>query len=60
MLLNHWMRDLSAGVRESSMSRVTNATSPPGVIISTAAPVQLEFGGRDFCVAEARIEATEG
>ena len=33
--------------------RLTKATSPPGVTISTAAPVQAEKGGLDFPEAEA-------
>lgn len=40
--------------------RVTNAVSPPGVTISMGEPVQVEYGGRDFEVAEARREGREG
>jgi hypothetical protein len=43
----------------SSIMRVTKATSPPGVTISTSAPVQAECGGRDFAAAEARRSAGE-
>ena len=38
----------------------TKEISPPGVTISMGAPVQVEFGGRDFRVAEERREEGEG
>lgn len=52
ILVYHWTRSFERQL--SSIIRVTKATSPPGVTISTSAPVQAECGGRDFAVAEAR------
>jgi len=52
MLVYHWTRSRKRQL--SSIMRVTKATSPPGVTISMAAPVQAECGGRDLAAAEAR------
>ena len=52
MLVYHWQRSLSTLL--SSIIRLTKATSPPGVTISTSAPVQAERGGLDFAAADDR------
>ena len=43
----------------SSIIRLTKETSPPGVTISTSAPVHEECGGRDLALAEARSSSVE-
>ncbi len=58
MLVNHWHRSFSE--RDSDIIRRMKAVSPPGVTISTGAPVQAEFGGRDLDAAEARREGSLG
>lgn len=57
MLVYHWQRSLSTWL--SSIIRLTKATSPPGVTISTSAPVQAERGGLDFAAAEERRSDVE-
>ena len=57
MLVYHWQRSLSTLL--SSIIRLTKATSPPGVTISTSAPVQAERGGLDFAAAEERRSDVE-
>ena len=46
--------------RDSEIRRETKATSPPGVIISDAEPVQAEEGGRCLVRAERRREERVG
>ncbi len=51
MLVYHWHRSLN--ILLSLTIAFTKATSPPGVTISTSAPVHAERGGRDLEAAEA-------
>ena len=57
MLVYHRQRCLSTLL--SSIIRLTKATSPPGVTISTSAPVQAERGGLDFAAADERRSDVE-
>lgn len=57
MLVYHWQRSLSTLL--SSIIRLTKATSPPGVTISTSAPVHAERGGLDFAAADERRSDVE-
>ena len=57
MLVYHWHLVFNATL--SSIIRFTKAISPPGVTISTSAPVQAEWGGRDLASAEARSSVVE-
>lgn len=56
--------DVYHGIRScrcklSLIMRVTNSTSPPGAIISTAAPVHAENGTCDFVSAELNISSCD-
>lgn len=59
MLVYHWHLSLFIVWEDSWTSRLTKATSPPGVTISISAPVHAEDGGRDFAAALARRSAVE-